>query len=113
MEMKLYLAHIRRDESAEQTIRSHLLRVGDLMAMYAAGLGLSSMAQLIGTLHDLGKCTRAFANYLEWCREHPGDYSQKGKVDHSTAGGQFLMRRYGNRGDAALLTVHIASLVIF
>ena len=113
MEMKLYLAHIRRDESAEQTIRSHLLRVGDLMAMYAAGLGLSSMAQLIGMLHDLGKCTRAFANYLEWCREHPGDYSQKGKVDHSTAGGQLLMRRYGNRGDAALLTVHIASLVIF
>ena len=111
--MKLYLAHIRRDESAEQTIRSHLLRVGNLMAMYAAGLGLSSMAQLIGILHDLGKCTRAFANYLEWCREHPGDYSQKGKVDHSTAGGQFLMRRYGNRGDAALLTVHIASLVIF
>lgn len=111
--MKQYFAHIRRDESAEQTIRSHLLRVGDLMAMYAAGLGLSSMAQLIGTLHDLGKCTRAFANYLEWCREHPGDYSQKGKVDHSTAGGQFLMRRYGNRGDAALLTVHIASLVIF
>ena len=111
--MKLYLAHIRRDESAEQTIRSHLLRVGDLMAMYAAGLGLSSMAQLIGMLHDLGKCTRAFANYLEWCREHPGDYSQKGKVDHSTAGGQILMRRYGNRGDAALLTVHIASLVIF
>lgn len=111
--MKQYLAHIRRDESAEQTIRSHLLRVGDLMAMYAAGLGLSSMAQLIGMLHDLGKCTRAFANYLEWCREHPGDYSQKGKVDHSTAGGQLLMRRYGNRGDAALLTVHIASLVIF
>ena len=111
--MKLYLAHIRRDESAEQTIRSHLLRVGDLMAMYAAGLGLSSMAQLIGMLHDLGKCTRAFANYLEWCREHPGDYSQKGKVDHSTAGGQILMRRYGNRGDVALLTVHIASLVIF
>ena len=111
--MKQYFAHIRRDESAEQTIRSHLLRVGDLMAMYAAGLGLSSMAQLIGMLHDLGKCTRAFANYLEWCREHPGDYSQKGKVDHSTAGGQFLMRRYGNRGDAALLTVHIASLVIF
>ena len=111
--MKQYFAHIRRDESAEQTIRSHLLRVGDLMAMYAAGLGLPSMAQLIGMLHDLGKCTRAFANYLEWCREHPGDYSQKGKVDHSTAGGQFLMRRYGNRGDAALLTVHIASLVIF
>ena len=31
MEMKQYLAHIRRDASAEQTVRAHLLRVGDLM----------------------------------------------------------------------------------
>lgn len=37
MEMKQYLAHIRRDASAEQTVRAHLLRVGNLMAAYAEG----------------------------------------------------------------------------
>ena len=45
MEMKQYLAHIRRDASAEQTVRAHLLRVGNLMAAYAEGIGLSATAR--------------------------------------------------------------------
>ena len=61
IEMKEYLAHIRRDESAVQTIRAHLLRVGDLMASYAEKMELSATARLIGVLHDLGKCSREFA----------------------------------------------------
>ncbi len=110
--MKQYLAHIRRDGSAKQTMRAHLLRVGDLMAASAAGIGLSSTARLIGILHDLGKCTAEFAEYLDWCRK-PGNYNEGKKVDHSTAGGQLLMRRYGDRDVDGLLTVHIAALVIF
>ena len=111
--MKEYLAHIRRDESAEQTIRAHLLRVGDLMAAYAAGIGLSSTARLIGILHDLGKCTAEFAEYLDWCRKHPGDYSRRGEVDHATAGGQLLLQRYGTVGETERLTAQMAALVIF
>ena len=111
--MKQYLAHIRRDGSKEQSMEDHLLRVGNLMKEDAARLGLSSLAYLIGVLHDLGKCTKEFADYLDWCRKNPGNYSDGKKVDHSTAGGQLLMQRYGRRGDSALLTVHIAALVIF
>ena len=111
--MKQYLAHIRRDGSKEQSMEDHLLRVGNLMKEDAARLGLSSFAYLIGVLHDLGKCTKEFADYLDWCRKNPGDNSRKGTVDHSSAGGQFLMQRYARRGDSALLTVHIAALVIF
>ena len=111
--MKDYLAHIRRDESAEQTIRAHLLRVGDLMAAYAAGIGLSSTARLIGILHDLGKCTAEFAEYLDWCRTHPGDYSRRGEVDHATAGGQLLLQKYGAVGEDERLTAQMVTLVIF
>ena len=111
--MKAYFAHIRRDGSKEQTIGAHLLRVGNLMKEDAARIGLSSLAYLIGVLHDLGKCSEEFADYLDWCHKHPEDNSRKGTVDHSSAGGQFLMQRYGRRGDSALLTVHIAALVIF
>ena len=111
--MKAYFAHIRRDGSKEQTMGAHLLRVGNLMKEDAARIGLSSLAYLIGVLHDLGKCTAEFADYLDWCHKHPEDNSRKGTVDHSSAGGQFLMQRYGRRGDSALLTVHIAALVIF
>ena len=111
--MKQYFAHIRRDGSKEQPMGAHLLRVGNLMKEDAARIGLSSLAYLIGVLHDLGKCTAEFAEYLDWCHKHPEDNSRKGTVDHSSAGGQFLMQRYGRRGDSALLTVHIAALVIF
>ena len=111
--MKAYFAHIRRDGSKEQTMGAHLLRVGNLMKEDAARIGLSSLAYLIGVLHDLGKCSEEFADYLDWCHKHPEDNSRKGTVDHSSAGGQFLMQRYGRRGDSALLTVHIAALVIF
>ena len=111
--MKAYFAHIRRDGSKEQPMGAHLLRVGNLMKEDAARIGLSSLAYLIGMLHDLGKCSKDFADYLDWCHKHPEDNSRKGTVDHSSAGGQFLMQRYGRRGDSALLTVHIAALVIF
>ena len=111
--MKQYFAHIRRDGSKEQPMGAHLLRVGNLMKEDAARIGLSSLAYLIGVLHDLGKCSKEFADYLDWCHKHPEDNSRKGTVDHSSAGGQFLMQRYGRRGDSALLTVHIAALVIF
>ena len=82
-----YLAHVRRDGSAEQTIPEHLRRVGDLMAEFAAGIGLSATAHLIGLLHDLGKCTQEFADYLAYCRQNPDDHSRRGTVDHATAGG--------------------------
>lgn len=111
--MKQYFAHIRRDGSKEQPMGAHLLRVGNLMKEDAARIGLSSLTYLIGVLHDLGKCSKDFADYLDWCHKHPEDNSRKGTVDHSSAGGQFLMQRYGRRGDSALLTVHIAALVIF
>ena len=95
--MKQYFAHIRRDGSKEQPMGAHLLRVGNLMKEDAARIGLSSLAYLIGVLHDLGKCTAEFAEYLDWCRKNPGNYSRAGDVDHSTAGGQLLLVQYGRK----------------
>ena len=108
-----YLAHIRRDDSAEQTVSEHLRRVGDLMAEFAAGIGLSATARLIGLLHDLGKCTQEFAEYLAYCRQNPDDHSRRGTVDHATAGGQLLLRRYGAHSEEGQLAAELAALVIF
>ena len=111
--MKQYLAHIRRDGSKEQSMEDHLLRVGNLMKEDAARIGLSSLAYLIGVLHDLGKCSKDFAEYLDWCRKNPGNYSRAGDVDHSTAGGQFLLVQYGRKNADYRFVAEIASLVIF
>ena len=111
--MEAYLAHVRRDGSAEQTVAEHLRHVGDLMAEFAAGIGLSATARLIGLLHDLGKCTQEFADYLAYCRQNPDDHSRRGTVDHATAGGQLLRRRYGAHSEEGQLAADMAALVIF
>ena len=108
-----YLAHIRRDGSAEQTLPQHLGNVAELMAGFAEGSGLSATARPIGILHDLGKCTAEFSSYLEWCREHPGDFSRQGTVDHASAGGQLLRRRYGVGTEEERLTADMMALMIF
>ena len=111
--MEDYLARIRRDGSAGQTVPKHLGNVAELMAGFAEGNGLSATAHLIGILHDLGKCTAEFSTYLEWCREHPGDFSRRGTVDHASAGGQLLHRRYGRHSEDGQLAADMMALVIF
>ena len=108
-----YLARIRRDGSAGQTVPKHLRNVAELMAGFAEGSGLSATARLIGILHDLGKCTAEFSAYLDWCRENPGDFSRRGTVDHASAGGQLLHRRYGRHSEDGQLAADMMALVIF
>ena len=108
-----YLARIRRDGSAGQMLPEHLGNVAELMAGFAEGSGLSATARLIGILHDLGKCTAEFSAYLDWCREHSGDFSRRGTVDHASAGGQLLRRRYGAHSEEGQLAADMAALVIF
>ena len=69
----VYLAHIRKDDldrqgdsPIAQPLSEHLRNVAELMSAFAEAAGLSSTAYLIGILHDLGKCSEAFAEYLSW-----------------------------------------------
>lgn len=117
---RVYLAHMKKDDlnrkngaPQAQSLSEHLRHVAGLMSASAEAAGLSSTAYLIGILHDLGKCSEAFAEYLSWSHAHPGDYSRKGTVDHSSAGGQLLMQRYGKQGGMESIVIEIAALTIF
>ena len=108
-----YIARKNTKTNKEQPLCAHLHNVGNLMAqqMRSSSIQLASTARLIGLLHDLGKYTAEFQRYT---RQHLGfQIAQKGKIDHSTAGGQFLLSRYGNKGEFAKLTTEIASMAIF
>lgn len=56
--------------------------------MFLAPLGLESAGRLVGLLHDLGKASEAFNEYILG----EGNYS-RGEIDHSTAGASYLYRR--------------------
>lgn len=81
MKFSVYIAHIKDDST--QSVRSHLTGVSNLAGIYASKFGMSNCGQLAGLLHDIGKLTDDFQQYI---RTNKPRTSQKKGPDHSTAG---------------------------
>jgi CRISPR-associated endonuclease/helicase Cas3 len=109
-----FIAHHRKSDGATQALADHLLGVGELSARHAAkvkrsaddshqlGPGdLAAVGELIGLLHDLGKYSRSFQTYLRSAvglidqdADEFVDAAQiRGRIDHSTAGAQYVWQR--------------------
>ena len=119
----MYLAHVRSSDKAEQALSAHLLNTANIAGRLAAKVGLASCGFLLGLLHDLGKYAEAFLRYLASAtglldQGHP-DFmldalAHKGKIDHSTAGAQYIYSRlklFGPEGPlfGRLLALPLAS----
>lgn len=75
METNRYLAHISAD-GREQTVEEHLRGTAAACKLFAEAFGCGEQGELLGSLHDIGKCSEAFQKRLR------GGFV----VDHSTAG---------------------------
>lgn len=82
------IAHKRSDSMEIQTLEDHLAGVADLASQFMVSMGLESVGRLVGLLHDLGKASEAFNEYIQG----EGKYS-RGEIDHSTAGALYLYKR--------------------
>lgn len=120
-EEKDFIAHFRVADGAQQELREHLLNVGNLAGQYAEKVGLKQPAELIGTLHDLGKYSGAFQAYLRSAvgllnQDEDVDFvdagNLKGKIDHSTAGAQLVWSQLSGRGPVQNVVGQILSLCI-
>ncbi|GIP22864.1 CRISPR-associated helicase Cas3' [Paenibacillus sp. J22TS3] len=89
-----YIAHIRQKDKKIQTVKQHLEEVQRGCEHYGAKIGVRHLAGLAGLLHDLGKNTGAFKSYIQEAVEHPEAPPRRGSVDHSTAGGRLIYRRF-------------------
>jgi len=105
-----------------QPLRDHLTGVSRLARSFATKLALDQAGELIGLLHDFGKYSSDFQRYIKSATglvdadedEYVDAGALKGKVDHSSAGAQFLWNTLSARGreDAAvgqILALCIAS----
>ncbi len=101
-----WIAHVRSADGAIQTVRSHLLGVGGKSALLAQKAGLAKAAQVLGLMHDFGKYSAQFRDYINSATgrissgaidpdidgERVDAKGLKGKIDHSTAGAQWVYR---------------------
>ncbi len=92
-----------------QTVQEHLVNVAELATKMAAKIGMPTFGTLLGLLHDFGKFGHLFQDYIL-----DGRIAQQGKVDHSTAGAQYVWRLFENgaplsRGAGQILALCIAS----
>ncbi|MBU4268059.1 MAG: CRISPR-associated helicase Cas3' [Acidobacteria bacterium] len=117
-----FIAHFSEKDEQTQSLSIHLEEVSKLAGMFASKVGLKEQGELIGFLHDIGKASNEFKQYIESAVGiiNPDEdgyvdaVSLKGKVDHSTAGAQFVYRtltQYGNEGvfAAQILALCLAS----
>ncbi|MFZ7131148.1 MAG: CRISPR-associated helicase Cas3' [Eubacteriales bacterium] len=92
-----FIAHIREDDNKIQTVEEHLLESKILAEFYGEKLQISHLTGLAALLHDLGKYTNAFKNYILEAVEHPDSPPPRGSVDHSTAGGKLLYEKFHSK----------------
>ncbi|MCK2020529.1 CRISPR-associated helicase Cas3' [Peribacillus frigoritolerans] len=85
-----YIAHIRESDNRIQTVEEHLLEVRDLAESYGEKIGVKHLTGLAGMLHDIGKYTNEFREYIVEAVNNPTAPPKRGSVDHSTAGGKLL-----------------------
>jgi CRISPR-associated endonuclease/helicase Cas3 len=109
-----FLAHLEVD-GRRQPLRDHLLSVSQAAGRMSEAVGLGAAGAAIGLLHDLGKYSQDFQQYLRRMaldqdteQQGPG----RGKIDHSTAGAQTIWRSLKRKGNLEGVVGEILSLCV-
>lgn len=116
-----YIAHRREKDGEIHWLSQHLAEVSKKTGEFTSKIGLKEQGEIIGLLHDIGKASQEFQDYIKSAvgllNPDEDDYVDaaglKGKIDHSTAGAQLIYRNLADKGTksfiAQVLSLCIAS----
>lgn len=115
-----YIAHRRDKDGKIHWLSSHLEEVSKKTGEFASKIGLKEQGEIIGLLHDLGKASHEFEQYIKSAvgliDSDEDDYVDpkglKGKVDHSTAGAQFIFNNLFIEGNETRFVAQVLALCI-
>ena len=102
-----YIAHLRKSDGQIQSVQAHLKETAVLAKAFAKKLNLELPGELLGLMHDFGKYSHKFQKYIH---DETGLFNPDlddeestpngSKVDHSTAGAQWVYRELRKFGAA-------------
>ena len=94
-----FIAHVRQTDKCPQSVQTHLVETSELAKIFARKLNLEPVGELLGLMHDFGKYSCKFQKYIH---DDTGLFNPDlddeestpngSKVDHSTAGAQWVYR---------------------
>lgn len=109
-----YPAHIRVEEKEKvvQSVSEHCRNVAEYASYSMSSLGLKSTAYLAGLLHDMGKYTSLYKEYLD--RASSGEKVIRGSVNHTFSGVIYLLERYHGKDKSTIsrLTCEILAFAV-
>ena len=105
----------------EQTLKNHLEGVARICRKNAEKIGCADYGEILGLLHDLGKYSQNFQDYIKSAvglldpdndEEFVDASGLKGKIDHSTAGAQYLWNEFSSGTPSEKILAQILSLCL-
>jgi CRISPR-associated endonuclease/helicase Cas3 len=114
------IAHLREKDKTPQSLWDHLCEASEFAGQFAGKIGLKELGEILGLLHDIGKASQEFQNYIcsaNGLIDPDGDgyidtEALKGKVDHSTAGAQIIYRDLTNQGPEGIIAAQVLALCL-
>jgi CRISPR-associated endonuclease/helicase Cas3 len=107
MNSSVILAHIDPVTRREQTLAEHSEKTARLCEKYCEKIGMAKLGRLVGLLHDSGKATNAFQQYLETSNE-----SLRGKIPHSFCGARYSLQMGESNSAIEKLTAEFLATAI-
>jgi CRISPR-associated endonuclease/helicase Cas3 len=121
VEMKnKFIAHLRKKDKEPQYLSEHLNEVSNLTGQFASKIGLKESGEILGLLHDLGKASKEFQDYIQSATglidpdsdNYVDAKAKKGKVDHSSSGAQVIYNHLWKKGPEERIVTQVLSLAI-
>ncbi len=101
--MDQLIAHVKKNADGSfaepHLLSAHLNDTARLCSQFASLFGKGKLGEILGLVHDAGKASEAFQARIRLVTDYAIEAHLEGKtaqhVDHSTAGSQFLIEKYG------------------
>lgn len=114
----VYIAHFRDNDESVHELHNHLSDVAVKCEEYGSLLGFGKLARLAGLLHDMGKYSDSFQEYIKSKMEDneldarkKREFSER--VDHGKIGALYIYKTYhGSTASIERLTAEILAMVI-